>query len=268
MLVDSQEELEMLIDESKKKQHHSNYRFINSHNSYRNGKMHLAIGPSSGGKSTLTRSLLLDFMLNLDPGEKVHVHLSEEDEETFLIEMGSSGIGFDKLKNLIITSEQDSKYSSAKDLLKMIEASANRNDVRGLFFDNITTSMCYMDKGHDNQAIVSSALKNICRNCNKPFVLIAHTGGAQGMATQRMLEMNDIRGGKSIVNLVEFMYILQPIFCGEERHNILTVVKHRGVSVTKPYYRLVYVPKAKIFACDESITFEQYKQIFKERNTL
>ena len=125
-----------------------------------------------------------------------------------------------------------------------------------------------MDKKADQQATVSKALKGITKKFNLPTVLIAHTGGDSTMANSRMIEMNDIRGGKSIVNLVEFMYILQPMFAGEERFNIVRVVKHRGVSLTKPYYKLEYSKKAKLFVCDKSITFEEYKEIFKKRNVL
>lgn len=268
MIINSQEELSLLMSESKKKQHGSQYNFIRAHNSYRNGKMHLAIGPSSGGKSTLTRSLLLDFLLNLEDDEKVYVHLSEETQEEFLIELGSSGISFQKIKQLIITSEQDKNYGTAKQLLSEISLVSSQESVRGVFFDNITTSLCYLDRNAQEQAQVATALKKICNQSNKPLILIGHTGGQSGMATQRLLEMNDIRGGKSIVNLVEFMYILQPIFCGNERHNIVTIAKHRGYSIKNMYFELMYSDKAKLFVCDKVITFEQYKEIFKNRNTL
>lgn len=268
MLINSQQELSMLISENKKQEYGSQYNFIRSHNGYRKGKIHLAIGPSSGGKSTLTRSLLLDALLSLRENELIHFHLSEESAEEALIELGSTGVAFDKLKQIIITSEQDKNYRSAQQLFLELNESLQDKRVKFLFFDNITTSFCYMDKKADDQAFIGRKLKELTKANNIPTILIAHTGGDSTMANSRLIEMNDIRGGKSIVNLAEFMYILQPMFIGSERHNIIRVVKHRGVSLKHPYYQLIYHDKPKMFVCDSAISFDELKDLFKKRNVL
>lgn len=267
-MIESRDELQELIHESRKREYCSQYNFIKAHNGYRKGKMHLAIGPSSGGKSTLTRSLLLDFLLNLEPHEKVHLHLSEETHEEFLIEIGSTGISFDKIKQIKVTSEQDHNFKSVQDLFVALDDSLRDVSVAGLFFDNITTSFAYMDRKADAQALVSKKLKELSKKNNIPLILIAHTSGDSTMANSRLIEMNDIRGGKSIVNLAEFMYILQPFFVEDERFNIVRIVKHRGVSLKDPYYKLIYAEKPRMFVCDQAIKFSELKELFKKRNIL
>lgn len=267
-LISNQKELSMLMHESKKTDYKTHYNFIRAHNGYRKGKIHLAIGPSSGGKSTLTRSLILDFLLSLKFDEFVHVHLSEESEIEFLIEIGSTGLGFDKIKQIIITSEQDNEYKNENDLFLKLNESLSNNKVMGLFFDNITTSFCYIDKKTSTQADISLKIKKLCKINNIPIILIAHTGGDSTMASSRLIEMNDIRGGKSLTNIVEFMYILQPIFVENTRYNIIRVVKHRGTTLTNPYFKLEYSSKSKLFTCDTSIEFKEFKGIFNKRNVL
>lgn len=267
-LVSNQQELSMLMYEARQVQYQSQYNFIKEHGGYRKGKLHLAIGPSSGGKSTLTRSLLIDFLLTLKPDEKVHLHLSEESYEEFLIEIASSGLDLEKINRISVTSEQDNQFKSANELFRHLHEALSESKVRGLFFDNITTSFCYMDRKADQQALVSHKLKTLAKGFNIPFVLIGHTGGDSTMASTRLIEMNDIRGGKSIVNLVEFMYVLQPLFVGDSRYNIIRILKHRGYSIKNSYFQLEYSDKARMFACDEAISFESFKSIFKQRNVL
>jgi hypothetical protein len=269
MLINSQAELSLLISESKKIENKSGYRFIRAHGGYRNGKIHMAIGPSSGGKSTLTRSLIIDFLINLDDNEHIHVHLSEESSEEFLIELGSTGLDFKLIKKIKITSEQDDNHGdSAEKMFLMLNESLSDTKTRAFFFDNITTSFCYMDKKTEQQAKMGRWLKALAKSHNIPVILIAHTGGDSTMANSRLIEMNDVRGGKSIVNLVEFMYILQPFFVNEKRHNMVRVVKHRGFNVEAPYFQLEYAAKPRMFTCDKNLTFKEFKELFKERNVL
>ena len=267
-IISNQEELSMLIQENKKVDYKSNYGFIRSHNGYRKGKVHLAIGPSSGGKSTLTRSLLLDFLFNLNSKDLIHIHLSEETAEEFLIELGSTGLKFEKIKQMIITSEQDTDYKSVNEMFIEIDDSMKTPNVKALFFDNITTSISYMDKNASEQAIVGKKFKSIASKNNKLVFLIAHTGGDSTMASNRLIEMNDIRGGKTLVNLVEFMYILQPMFVDNERHNIIRVVKHRGTTLMHQFFKLHYEAKMKMFSCDAQIEFKELKDLFNKRNVL
>lgn len=269
MLVDSQEELALLINESRKIENNSGYSFIRCHNGYRNGKIHMAIGPASGGKSTLTRSLIIDFLINLEDGEFIHIHLSEETAEEFLIELGSTGLGFHLIKKIKITSEQDVDYGDNENkMFTMLNEVLSDNRVRAFFFDNITTSFCYMDQKVNQQAKIGRWLKALTKKHMIPVVLIAHTGGDSSMANSRLIEMNDIRGGKSIVNLAEFQYILQPFFVGETRHNMIRVVKHRGFTVNSPYFQLMYDSKPRMFTCDKNLTFNEFKELFKIRNVL
>ena len=137
-----------------------------------------------------------------------------------------------------------------------------------LFLDNLTTSFCYMDRPISEQSIASKAIKELAIKHNIPIVVIAHTGADITENFPQMIEMNHIRGSKTIVNLAEFFYILQSFYVGTERHNILRISKHRGQEVSDRLYKLYYYSKFRLFGKDEILAFGALKEIFKQRNRL
>lgn len=264
MVSITKEEIDLWKVEKRKTEFNSTFSFLKAHNGWKRGNVHTVLGVSHGGKSTLTRTLIIDA---LDSGKRnVSVVLSEENEIDFLIELTDSGFG--KYENLFVHEELDKTYLSVKEYLNRLEMFLIESQADILFLDNLTTSFCYMDRKVAEQSIVAKALKNLAIKLNIPIVVIAHTGANVTEHYAGMIEMNDIRGSKTIVNLSEFFYILQSFFVGDKRHNTLRIAKHRGQNVVDRMYELFYYPPVKIFGKDEMLKFADLKEIYKNRNKL
>jgi len=229
----------------------------------------MVLGTSHGGKSTLIRSLLIDIALGTEEKNTL-LWLSEETVIEFLSELYRSGISADKLKNLHVISELDlmDDFESAQELLKYVEKYCEDNDIGLIFFDNITTSVIYMDRPPTDQAKIAIYLKKLANRLVVPLVIIAHTGAAVTDSMARLIEMNDIRGAKSIVNLAPFFYILQAFHCGNQIYSTIRITKHRGQEVQHKFYKLFYSPPARLYAKDELVSFDDFKSIYKKRNIL
>ena len=85
----SPEEIEVLHEGADRVYFDTHYNFLKAHNGFRPGCMHMFMGTSHGGKSTLVRSLLTDICLsgkdiNGEPNP-VLLWLSEETVLEFLL---------------------------------------------------------------------------------------------------------------------------------------------------------------------------------------
>lgn len=263
------EEMEALRESSENVFFPSYYKFLSNHNGFRKKNIHVFLGTSHGGKSTLVRSLILDLCLSEKP-KPVLLILSEESVIEFMSEFFRSGIDPDKFTTLYVISEIDEaeNFGSAQAFMKYVENYAIEKDIELLFFDNITTSICYMDRTPQEQAIVSIYFKKLAARLDLPVILIAHTGAQCTDNMNRLIEMNDIRGGKTLVNLAHFFYIMQNFHSGNIIASTIRICKHRGQDVVDKFYKLIYIPKARVYAKDERISFSDVKEIFKNRNKL
>lgn len=263
-------EMEELDEKSKTIFFGSNYQFLNEHRGYRPGNMHIFLGTAGGGKSTLVRSLLIDVLPRLKKGKKVLLWLSEETAEEFTIEFGKTGIvkhGRPLLDKLHIFSEQENDMD-AKESLCELSRLAMKDEYGFVFIDNITTSEFYMDLKPNVQSMVAKKIKGICQKAYVPFVLIAHTGAEISDSFSRLIVPNDIRGSKSIVNLAPFYYVMQRFLTDDSIYPTLRVCKHRGQIVNKSIFLLRFCQHTVLFKDDRSISFEIFKEAFKNRNTL
>lgn len=260
----TEEELAIWKSENKKIHFRTAFDFLNCHNSWRPGKLHVFLGVSHGGKSTLVRTLVADALHGNK--NKVGIVLSEESEIDFLVEMSESK--FKQTKRLIIFEEMGRKFKSVDDYFNQLRLFIIENEIDILFIDNITTSYFYMDRSVSEQSYGSLKLKLIASELSIPFIPIAHTGANITENYSGLIEMNDIRGSKTIVNLAEFFYVLQSFFVGTKRYNLIKISKHRGQEVKSRDFQLFYFSSARMFGGDEKISFEKIKDIFKSRNKL
>jgi hypothetical protein len=121
-----------------------------------------------------------------------------------------------------------------------------------------------MDKKTSQQSEIAMWLKDFTKNTT--LFIIAHSNG-DGYE-DKFLNENDIRGSKSITNLVEFLYILQPIRVGDKLFQFVNIIKHRGQNISGKFFRLFYSHELKSFDRDLKIEFKDIKEVFKQRNTL
>ena len=106
------------------------------------------------------------------------------------------------------------------------------------------------------------------KNTLNALFLIAHTGAEVRENQSRLIDENDIRGSKAITTLVEFLYILQPIWVNQTLYQFLKIKKHRGQDLMHGLYRLNYKKDIKAFENDISVDFEKFADTFKLRNKL
>lgn len=247
----------------------SNFQFLRSHKGWRPASIHTFLGTPGGGKSTIVRTLIIDFLCNCKKGETIVILLSEETRLEFLSQFNKSQFN-ENLEQLVIISEIDlmEQYRDKRkvwmhilDLLKELQASI-------FVFDNITTSQMYMDLKVEDQGKFALAISSLCRKLQIPIILIAHTNANVTEGINRLIDMNDIRGSKTIVNISHFFYILQRFVLATTIYPTLRITKHRSQEVEGSIYFLQYHKKSRIYAMDKPLSFSDFKQAYKSRNTL
>lgn len=265
-------EKDEFLEESRTQFYKSDFNFLNEHNGWRPGKQHLILAPTHAGKSTLTRSIAWDFVNNNEL-EKVLVWLSEESKAEFKSELAKIGLPKEKASRIIIASEQDGDLSLSEKKMLFAESLKLANP-QLLLFDNITTSSFYAGRKVDEQERFASYLKTTGKSEDIAMAIIAHTGGESQM-NKRLLELNDIRGGKDIVNLAEFAYILQMIKVYDEvtqktkKFPIIRIEKHRGQAQVENFlFHLRYNPTTVSFMEDRPKCWNEFKELFKKQMSL
>ena len=207
----TQVEINLLLEEKEKKHFQSSYSFLNDHNGFRPGNLHLMLGVTSGGKSTFVRSLIIDILCN-KPKKNILLWLSEETRLEFLTEFSYSSFNDFNNENFFIISEVDLGEMSKEDLIKKMEEIVFENDIDIVICDNLTTSDIYMDKGVEAQSEMAKQLKKMAVAWNIPLLVFMHTKAEITENYNNIINMNDVRGSKSIIALAQFLYILQNKF--------------------------------------------------------
>ena len=151
------------------------------------------------------------------------------------------------------------------DIKKQIEEIIEHYNIDLVICDNITTSNeLYQDVSVGTQSKTTTWFKKLTK-ITTVFV-IAHTNTSD--FNTRLLDENDVRGGKTISNISQFLYVLQPISVNESLFQFILIKKHRGQKVENKFFRLSYDKITMSFAKDYSVTFDELKDIFKLRNRL
>ena len=268
----SETETQLLIQENLTQHYKSCFHFLNEHKGWRPGKVHTIVAPTHSGKSTMTRSLIWDWLINSPPYEKAFIWLSEETSEDFKAEFAKLRLPQDLTHRLIIGSEQDIAQGLTHKKLLFSESLETINPSI-VFFDNVTTSEFYFGRRLEEQASFAMFIKRKCKETNVPFIIIAHSGGAVQM-NKRLIELNDIRGGKDIVNITEFAYILQrfrvidPMTKSEHYFPTIRIEKHRGYTCDNLLFRLRFNRETVTFMEDKAIPWSEFKEAFKEQVSL
>lgn len=260
--LDQQEEYLKLNEKIEFK---SKLGFLNSHNGLRRNKTHLFLAPTGVGKSTFVRTLVRDVIFN-NKDSKVFIWLTEETVEEFKSQLSYGLPSHEILNNIEIASEQESELEEST-LKLWLEDYISMTEPDVVICDNITTSKLYAEKRVSEQSKIAHWFKRLANYGNALF-LIAHTGAEVRENQSRLIDENDIRGSKAITTLVEFMYILQPIWINQTLNQFLKIKKHRGQDLMHGLYRLNYKKDLKAFQNDVSVDFDKFKEAFSQRNKL
>jgi len=260
----SDEAKKFLQESSKSLEFDSMFDFLLNHNGLRDGAIHTILGVSHGGKSTLVRSLIADILTS-NEDKRILLWLSEETRLEFLTEL--SYVPMPNFKNrLFIFSEMDN--SPGDNLLAKIWHIVKEKEVDVVLYDNITTGHFYMDKGVQDQSIAVKKLRRMVAELNIPMIVVAHAGANVVDNNGSLIEMNNIRGSKALVNMSQFFYIMQTFQEDQTKHSTIRTTKHRGQQVLDTMFLLNYAPSARMYKNDMAVGFKKFKELFKKRNKL
>ncbi|MBT8187834.1 MAG: hypothetical protein KJO73_09100 [Croceitalea sp.] len=263
----SQEEIHALKEKNQTVFNRSSFSFLNSHRGLRPKSFHLVIGMPSGGKSTLRNSLIFDFV-NLNKNKTVFLWLSEESVESFKTSIAFNPELNRYMDNVLVFSERDEDIftGNPKEDVETFAEHVFRAMPDFFIFDNITTSRLYGSdfKSQDN---FSNELKRIFEQSNCAPLFFAHTSSKVKGDNKIVIDMNDIRGSKNIVNLAEYLYVLQSFDCdGYGIFTTLRTTKHRDQSVKEKLHIFNYNAERKFYDQDRPIPFKKFKEICKKHN--
>lgn len=236
----------------------SDFCFLRAHNGLRPGKVHIFLGVTHTGKSTLMRSILCDYFKNNELG-KIAIWLSEEDQEDFETDMSFTNdqLGWVDVKSEMENREQSQIYFM--EWLREIKPSI-------LMFDNITTSRFFPVKDLGKQESFAMDLKVECAKLKIPFIIFAHTDAKVTENHSRRIETTDMRGIKTVGNMAQFFYILQRFPSGSVVNPTIRITKHRGQKPEDSVFYLKFDSEKRIYTNDFPISWEKYNELFKGRN--
>lgn len=246
----------------------SKFNFLNEHRGLRPGALHLLLGTSGSGKSSLVRSILKDIATRFNNQEKLLCWLSEESKLDFLTEFVQSNYNKSIARNINIISElemPEEVIGQSQMELLYFKHNLSNDEHKIIFIDNITTSKFYNDRSPVEQSNFIMMLKGIAKDRDIPIVLVAHTKHDVSDNMSRLITENDIRGNKSIVNIVQFQYILQRFKGASRFYPTIRTVKHRGQNPNDKLFYLEFSKEKLEYVSDKKIEFELFKQVFKER---
>ena len=239
--------------------------FVKQHKGFRPCCIHGILAPTTAGKTTLCRTIVDDIHF-FHPENKIGVWLSEESKESYLTDLMGDKDSMDN-KSLIIFSEVDSfelvkTPKKANDLLVYF---ANENDLDFLIIDNTTTGALF---GHDwtEHKKACSTLKSIALELKIPVVYFCHSSPNKMLGSNRIIENEDIRGFKDLLNLSEYFYVLQTFVHGNSKISTIRITKHRGHDINEIFFRLEY--GVRKFVNSYPINFDSFKEVIKNANKL
>jgi hypothetical protein len=243
---------------------HSALGFVNSTNGFRRGNMHLFIAGTGAGKSTLTRTIIRDLLFNKSNSVRVCVWLTEETITEYKTIFSLGVVSHDVLLNTNAYSQQDNQDVTEFYFYEWLRS--HTPDV--VIMDNITTSKFYEGKRPDEQARFASKLKNILKELNCAGIIVAHADSQQTNQKGGLLDINNIRGSKTICNLAEFAYLIQVFKTPKAIYSTLRIAKSRSQEIVHDTYILNYESTTKSFINDTAIPFDRFKDVYNQRNKL
>ena len=232
---------------------------VSQFDGWQKGKIHSLIAQASGGKSTYIRSIIYD-LLKKNPGTLIFLWLSEVSVEDFMRELAQLPADVD-YSSLYLHSEVESNDDmDSPDAMRILEEKVIQSGCEFFIFDNLTTSSIYGEQVLQ-QGKISTLLKRLVSITGAAFLLVAHTDSKVKQDSKNIIDMNDIRGSRKIVNLSEFFFILQNIQIGNTIKTTLRITKHRGKDVKQRLFYLPYDAETFSYPRDVPLEFDSFKEI-------
>lgn len=268
-------EKEELTEYNRKKKityFNSIFSFLKAHNGIRPSSLHGMIGTKGSGKSSLIKNLIIQCAMQ----DRVMVWLSEESNTQYFGNVFKF-IGdevYETIKNrtsVISERQMPIKHGKAikdhRENLELLKDCVFHDNIKVLFIDNLTSSFLYSGTP-EQQSMTADFLTTLCKESGIAVFYIAHTKKEITNNYSRLLTGEDIRGTDRVPINTEYMYTLQRYDTQDKIITILNIVKCRDYITNGDLYSLIYDKEFMTYVRDVSISFDAFKEIFKQRNKL
>lgn len=265
---DTDEYSEIVQQERNKWHIRSSFSFLREHKGFRNGKLHMVLGDTSSGKSSLIRGLLSDILINTPPDFCAGIWLSEESTKDFWASIAESKAhrdNPDSLGKLTVASEISIAARGGAGMLDAyFHEFVSTPKIKLFVFDNITTSRLYTNLHPQAQFKFSSDLKAKCEKLQIPFLLVAHTNKSYDSKSFTFPYHLDIRGDKSIVNLIQYLYVVGVFMAANKKLRFLKIAKHRDYAIETEIFGLVFERNWRIVTATRPLSNSEFEYLAKE----
>ena len=260
-----QQTINQFVMENCRSPFQSRFRFVMDHKGFRPNALHGIMGTTGCGKSTIAKAMVADL---LDAGKNVLVWLSEENPIAYQVKIQSALKNKENIECLSFFEEPSITKQLGKDhdkFLKFFEQFLIINKPDFVVIDNITTGEFYSDEaGVSGQADSADLLKRLPPLIGAPILWIGHTGKHVRDSQPIPICPEDIRGNRKIVNITEYLYVVQKYITLDGKTAVTTrCLKHRNHDfMMANRYWLVY--ENGIHKGDFILTGRDYEQLLKE----
>lgn len=207
-------EKDRLIYEEKrlKQDYFTGFNFLRHHFGLRKGSIHLFLGDSGKGKSTLIRSIALENAIK----HSSLILLSEETSDSYKFKLSESAVAMNHLKGfsveclnrISIASELSLDFDAKRDFKKffdMISSMIKRQGANLFIYDNFSTGLFSED--FELQKMAMKAFKEIANKFQIPIIIVCHP--TKGASLQNLYLTHDhVRGNNSLASMPEYFYTL------------------------------------------------------------
>ena len=242
----------------------SRFGFLNIHNGLRPGKIHILMGSTGSGKTTIAKAIMEDIAKT----KKVLVYLSEETEDDFSYQIISSGLDSKAISNLAIYAEQDNDIAmGVEQTISKMRELIKQHRPAVMMLDNVTTLGCY--EGTEKQVQFAASIKKLANDSGIPVLCVAHTTTGIGNYNQKMISPDDLRGNRKLAMIAPYFYCFQMFETSDgKKWPFVNIQKCRAPNITDTIYALRYVSLKNIHIGDTKISFSDVKEIYKSRAAL
>ena len=262
------EQIKENASELKKVYFYSILDCFTAHNGFRNGEIHTLVGSRGSGKSTLSKTVILDL---LTQNKKVFLWLSEEMPEKYLVPIYEMLVRKykteekikDVLSNLKIITELDLDENYKKNFIKALEYDLDDFGAEFILYDNYTTGI-FSSMQYEKQTKLLSLLREIMAKRNIPIFMIFHSDKKTNQNLKPMTS-EDVKGFSRPVDIGSYNYLLKQVNVADLRVNFLIVDKSRyHARAQKTVWELKYKPELGIFEKSIPVTMTDFLSVFKK----
>ena len=247
------------------------FNFLNCHSGLQAGHLHLLLGRTNKGKSTLILSLILENIIN---GHKVLLFLSEglKSDVKKVIEASLStkykeqSIIKETINRLLVVKDSDldtpNETLNARLWINSLFKIVKEQQVKIVYFDNFSTCS-FSDSAPEIQAQFIRSLNSITENLEIPVLGTVHP--AKTVSPEKELGLDDIRANSAFINIPSNIYALNDLSNIDNTKRVIKILKlRRNGDLVGKYFQLTFkkINDEGIYIKDSFLTLNDANKLF------